>query len=678
MRGTARRILLGAAVAVSTLLAGTTAATADDQRPADEAEVHAEGEALLDRMQVPGLTTADGPIWSPVATGFAAEPTADLPHGTTGGAGGPIVVAWDSESLARYAARSGPVTILVLGSIQVDPFGSMIDVSSDTTIVGVGRSGELVGGGLRLDTVENVIVRNLTFRDSYIPGDWDGKSEENDNDGIRVDTSTHVWIDHNEFARLGDGLVDVRKDSTNVTLSWNIFRDHNKAIGVGWTDNVLTTITMHHNWVTNTYQRNGSIDNVAAGHLYNNLFDGVGQYGTMARGGSQLLVESSVYRNAEDPLVEKGPDSRIEARDNQFENVRGRRDASGSTVEPLEHYQYTADPVEQVERLVTRSAGPLLRTEHVPGTVRVALDGTGDYGSISAAVGAASRADHPVTIVVAPGTYREVVRVWPGADNLTIRGESGDAEDVVLTYDLAAGQEKFYGGTFGHTGSPVLSLLADDITLADLTVENAYDEEESGPSQALALRTAGDRIVLDDVRLLGNQDTYLVDSSDDAASRVYLRDSFVAGDVDFIYGPGTLVAEGSEIHSLDRQAEVNGYVTAAATPKDSAGFLFLDCRFTSEAEAGTVYLGRPWHPSSAPDTDPAVVVRDSWLGAHIATPAWTDMSGWPWEDAEFYEYANTGPGAESGEGRPQLSEEEAEQVTREAYLAGSDGWAPWR
>ncbi|HLR96226.1 MAG TPA: hypothetical protein VK053_17015, partial [Jiangellaceae bacterium] len=111
MRRTARRMMLGAAVAVSTLLAGTTAATADDQRPANEAEVHAEGEALLDRMQVPGLTTADGPIWSPVATGFAAEPTADLPHGTTGGAGGPIVVAWDSESLARYAARPGPVTI---------------------------------------------------------------------------------------------------------------------------------------------------------------------------------------------------------------------------------------------------------------------------------------------------------------------------------------------------------------------------------------------------------------------------------------------------------------------------------------------------------------------------------------------------------------------------------------
>src|SRR5699024_11817121 len=95
-----------------------------------------------------------------------------------------------------------------------------------------------------------------------------------------------------------------------------------------------------------------------------------------------------------------------------------------------------------------------------PGAVRVALDGTGGYGSSSAAVGAATRADDPVTIGVAPGTCREVVRVWPGADNLTIRGESGDAEDVVLTYDLAAGQEKFYGGTFGHTGSPVVSCLA--------------------------------------------------------------------------------------------------------------------------------------------------------------------------------------------------------------------------
>ena len=48
-----------------------------------------------------------------------------------------------------------------------------------------------------------------------------------------MDTSHHVWIDHCEFARLGDGQVDIRKNSTNVTVSWSVFRDHNKTLGVG-------------------------------------------------------------------------------------------------------------------------------------------------------------------------------------------------------------------------------------------------------------------------------------------------------------------------------------------------------------------------------------------------------------------------------------------------------------
>ncbi len=76
------------------------------------------------------------------------------------------------------------------------------------------------------------------------------------------------------------------------------------------------------------------------------------------------------------------------------------------------------------------------------------------------------------------------------------------------------------------------------------------------------------------------------------------------------------------------------------------------------------------------------MVRDSWLGAHVGTPAWSDMSGWSWRDDFMREYRNTGPGAapadEAVGGRPQLTDDEADEHTREAYLAGDDGWAPWR
>ena len=646
------------------------------QNPTDPAVAAA---AVLDQIGASETVTADGPVWSSVATGFAATATAELPQGTTGGTGGETVTVRTAEELAHYAALQDPLTILVAGSIEVEPFGSMIRVSSNTTIIGIDDA-ELVGGGLFLDRVSNVIIRNLTFRDSYVPGDWDGKSADNDNDGIRIDTSSHVWDDHNEFTRLGDGLVDVRKDSTAITLSWNFLHDHNKTVGVGWTSNVITTITLHHNWFSNTYQRNGSIDNVAAGHLYNNWLEGQAHYGTMSRGASQLVVESSVYEHGEDAIVAKDEASRVYSVDNIFNDIRGRKDNTGPTFDPLQHYAYRADPVEDVVEIVADGAGTLAPPDEDPVKVTVALDGTGDYASIGAAVGAAWRSDRIKEIIVEPGTYREIVRVWPGTDGLTIRSSTGDPEDVVLTYDLAAGQAKFYGGVFGATGAATLAIFADEVTIEGITIENGYDEAAHGSSQAQALRTVGDRVVLDEVRLLGNQDTFLAESPKGEVSRVYVTDSYIEGDVDFIYGRATLVVTESVIHSLDRGQSVNGYVAAPSTQNGTLGFLLADCRFTSDAADGTVFLGRPWHPSSDPNVDPSVVVRDSWLDAHIRTPAWSDMSGWPWQEDFLREHHNRGPSAVDGEveGRPQLTAQEARTHTVQTYLSGDDKWEPWR
>ncbi len=639
----------------------------------------------LRSMRVPrGLRTADGPIWSATATGFAGLPTPELPHGTVGGYGGSVHVVRDSEQLARAIQIEGPATVLVEGTLVVEPFGANLAVSSHTSILGVGRGAEIVGGGFHLDQVADVVIRNLTFRDSYVAGDWDGKNDDNDNDGIRVDTSDHVWIDHCEFARLGDGLVDVRKDSTAVTVSWCVFRDHNKTVGVGWTDNVVTTITLHHNWSSNTYQRNASIDNVAAGHVYSCLFQGQAHYGTMSRGASQLVIESCIYEHGEDAIVVKDEASRVDSRGNRFTDIRGRKDHTGPTFEPSDHYDYAVEPLDRLATVLERHAGPHARKEHVGRRVRVALDGTGDFASIGAAVGAAWRSPHPLEISVAPGTYREIVRIWPGMPaGLLIRGESGEATDVLLTYDLAAGTEKFYGGEFGGTGAATLAILADDVTIRDITVENGYDEAAQGGSQAQALRTTGDRLELSGVRLLGNQDTFLAETpAKGQTARVYLHDSFVEGDVDFLYGRATAVLENCEIRSYDRgQPDNNGYVCAPSTAAGTYGFLFTGCTFTSSAAESSVYLGRPWHPSSDPDVEPSVVVRDSHLGAHIRTPAWSDMGGWPWQEDFLREHGNTGPGAlpagSDSAGRPQLTAREAALHTRDTYLRGTDDWAPW-
>ncbi|WP_198684079.1 pectinesterase family protein [Brachybacterium sp. YJGR34] len=685
MRSIPRRHVLSGAVVGGAALAAGSAVPATAAPPADPSDLDAQAEDLLRRLRVPkGPATADGPVWSPLATGFAGVPDEALPHGAVGGLGGEIVTVSTSEQLAAAIVRREPTVVLVDGSITIEPFGTTLPVSSHTTIAGIGRTAEIVGGGFQLEQVSNVVFRNLTLRDSYLAGDWDGK--DNDVDGIRVDTSDHVWIDHCEFVRLGDGQVDLRKNSTALTVSWSIFRDHNKSLGVGWTDDVVTTLTVHHTAFWNTYQRNGSIDNVAAGHLYNNHLHGQAHYGTMSRGASQLLVEASVYEEGEDAIVAKDEASRVDSRGNRFHGIRGRKDHTGATFEASDHYSYAADPVDEVPALLAEHAGPHARREKVGRRVRVALDGSGEFASVSAAVGATSRSSHPVEIVVAPGEYREIVRVWSTVPaGSVLRGETGDAADVTITYDLANGSEKFYGGSFGRTGGCTLAVLADAFTLADLTLVNAYDEQEHGNSQALALRTVADRVVLDGLHLVGNQDTFLAETPNwETSCRVYTVGSVIEGDVDFVYGNATMVVEDSEIRCLDRGSDSNnGYVCAPSTATGNLGFLFTGCTFTAEPGMAeeSFHLGRPWHPSSHPDVSPSAVIRDSHLGAHVRTPAWSDMGGWPWEEDFLRERDNTGPGAvpAGGDttGRPQLTDEEAALHTRETYLTGADDWAPW-
>jgi len=101
--------------------------------------------------------------------------------------------------------------------------------------------------------------------------------------------------------------------------------------------------------------------------------------------------------------------------------------------------------------------------------------------------------------------------------------------------------------------------------------------------------------------------------------------------------------------------------------------LFAQCRFASDAPAGTVFLGRPWHPSNDPNAIGQTIIRDSWIGAHIGPAAWSDFGTWSWRDARFAEYRNTGPGALVTPDRPQLSPQEAVSYTPAAFLRD---WRP--
>lgn len=303
--------------------------------------------------------------------------------------------------------------------------------------------------------------------------------------------------------------------------------------------------------------------------------------------------------------------------------------------------------------------------------VRVTIARVGDDADLlpSLTLAIADPAVHE--IVLAPGRYVEHVAIPARRQPLTIRSESGRAEDVVLTFGLSQGDRDRTGMEIVQDCA-TLTVDADEVTIRGITIENSFDKRlqpKRANQQALALRTRGDRILVEDCVLRARQDTALLDTPSYAAvSRVHLRRCLVEGDVDFVYGRATAVLEQCAIRSIGP-----GYITAPSTARENPrGFLFLGCEIVADADvpAGSVRLGRPWHPGRKPDA-----IGQAWfvgceLGEHIAADAWSEMGGFAWQDARFAEQGSRGPGALVGAGRPQT----AETPTAAQWLLGWEGW----
>ncbi|MDR6986915.1 pectate lyase [Paenarthrobacter nitroguajacolicus] len=482
-RGIRRRTLLSAGLAAGTLTSAglfTPAASA----VAAEGAPSGVDPTGFDEAGLP-INRGHGGAWTEAPEGFAGVGSTGGAGttgrtSTTGGAGGRLVHARTPDELRGFAKSAEPLVVILHGELVFAQY-EKLTVTSNKSFLGAGEGAAVVNAGFKLVNVANVVFRNFTVRDSYIPGDFVGKRPDNDRDGIQMDTSTHVWVDHMYFTRLGDGLVDIRKDCDNVTLSWNVFSDHNKALGEGWTQNVVTRVTLHHNWIRNTHQRNASLDNTAASHVYNNYLENISSYGMLGRNAALLLVEGNYFRDVRNPLHHQGPGGGLAARNNVFEECTGNTGQErGESFHPP--YPYDMTPTRAVPALVRAFGGPLGGTgPALRKVITVALDGTGDFASIRAAIGAIP-ANNPtaVTVLVQPGLYHEPSVVWGDRRNITLAGATGNAADVVLS----------------NSEGVTLTVAADGSTVQDLTVTS--DTPQSGN----VLQVAGKDVTCSNVTVL--------------------------------------------------------------------------------------------------------------------------------------------------------------------------------
>lgn len=327
----------------------------------------------------------------------------------------------------------------------------------------------------------------------------------------------------------------------------------------------------------------------------------------------------------------------------------------------------------------------------------VSPERAGAYHSISKALEAIDEScpndGRPVTIHIEPGEYRERVEIH--RPHVTLAGETADSVRIVGSLGAKMPSEDGSGvdGTLGTFRTYTVLVDADDVRLENLTIVNdAGDGREVG--QAIALYVDGDRLVVDACCITGRQDTLFLGPlpprevkpggfigpkqfAPRRVGRQYFRRCRIEGDVDFIFGGACAYFEGCEIRSLNRNMDVNGYVTAASTPEgEPYGFVFHGCSFTAAQDVApdSVYLGRPWREWAQ------TVLIDCWLGQHIKREGW-----WDWAKPAAHERAHYagaslhGPASDAENWVPWAHELDATATTRyarEQVLSGADGWDP--
>lgn len=371
-----------------------------------------------------------------------------------------------------------------------------------------------------------------------------------------------------------------------------------------------------------------------------------------AWGGTAILAKGVVWNTTGEPTLE----------DQHTEEGAG-QEGFNSFLYPLEE-----NTTYYVRAYATNSEGTgygqevtfTTREQEPDVTVVVAQDGSGDYTTIQEAFDAVPDFyTGRYIIFIQPGTYYEKLLLGRNKTNVVLRGE--DPETTILTYDDYAGKDGL-----GTSGSYSVAIDADDFTAVNITFQNTVPNDGSEANQqAVALRTNGDRQAYYNCHILGYQDTFYAWGGR-KTGRIYMKDSYIEGSVDFIFGRDIVVFENCTIN-VNRQG---GMLTAAATEEESKfGFVFLNSTITAD-ETGfdgraitRFHLGRPWQGA------PRTVFMNSEL------PATLDPEGWRYwnvSPALYGEYGNTGPGADMSNRLDiarALTEEEAAAHTVENIFA---------
>lgn len=207
-----------------------------------------------------------------------------------------------------------PLDIRIIGTIKkadLDSIGSTAEGLQmkgksayslmPITIEGVGCDAAIHGFGILVRNCKSTEFRNFAVMNCM-------------DDCLSLDTeNSNIWVHNMDFfygatggdsdQAKGDGTVDIKGHSMNVTVSYNHFYDSGKcSLGGMSGEQTDAWHTYHHNWFDHSDSRHPRI-RVQFFHVYNNYYDGNSKYGVGVTSGGSAFVENNYFRNCKYPML---------------------------------------------------------------------------------------------------------------------------------------------------------------------------------------------------------------------------------------------------------------------------------------------------------------------------------------------------------------------------------------
>lgn len=228
----------------------------------------------------------------------------------------------------------------------------------------------------------------------------------------------------------------------------------------------------------------------------------------------------------------------------------------------------------------------------------------------------------------------------------------------------------------------VVKVSATDFYTENISYINTWGVDEQAGPMALAINSPNDRQAFYRCSFRSYQDTWQT-STKNVNDRHYVKDCYVEGAVDYIYGGGECLFETCSLYN----ARPGSVVTAASHKEGTKyGYVFESCTIDGVADNKDA-LGRPWH------NDPIVVYLNTIMKRIPKPEGWNTMGTIPKLFAEYNsmdangnpidlsnrrtEYSHgSGDNLVTGSCRATITAEEAALMNYDNIILSIDNWNP--